>query len=764
MQVINFAKKDKWLIPVLFSLYIAIKYFAVIIGKKGISRIDRLAEWDSVFQAWSTGSTANYDPSLVQLLIPNYMLVAKLWHSGTAPLWNPHSGYGMPLLADVQSCAYSILHLPMALWPNMQTYNLILLCQITIAFTGMYVFCRVARLRTLPAVMAAFLYAQCPYILYYMELLSGTSSILLPGLFAAFAYAANSGTRLSTALCSITCAVYVLAGHPESSLFGIVSGTILFAFWPIQRNCGAKWKQLGVIALSSVMMAAPMLLPLAEYLKIGDSYKYGGDVSAFAPWQGIILNLITPCSKNASPFISVFSLWGLGMALYSLASLRRMDRQITIFTSVMTLASLILIGRFGLVHEILKLGWLNYLITIYLIPVYLIFVIITTCIGLQSFLYVLKTRISCVQAMLGLIACICFTVAMGFWAYANPQLIDAYNFDATLGTLRTDLAALAKQCIIGVVTAALMIIFWRKGKSALICLGIIVSLMFASAKSLPVLQPFSFPQTQTTDFIRKHPGRVLSLKDHILKPNYNAVYDIDCVRVHNPLMPARFTEWVKACGGQLDEFRNQTYEAKNLTPAIHLSAVKYIATQFEKLPEPYECVFTSKEGIALFSNPLAFPHSYFCNQAALCRTKEEALDYLQRASFNLSRGVAIEIPSCSTNLLKKLQQGLPYKGNAQIVEAKNVCESNSHQIYESDCSTARLLVISDTFYPGWKASLDGQQTEIIRANYYFKAIYVPPGRHSIELKFAPDNYWLGCLIALVSLSGTTVLAITNRRN
>lgn len=764
MQVSDKVKNCKWLIPAIFGIGIAIKYFAVITGKKAISRIDRLAEWDSVFQAWSTGSPANYDPSLVQLLIPNYMLVAKLWHSGIAPLWNAHSGYGMPLLADVQSCAFSILHLPLALWPNMHTYNLILLSQIVIAFTGMFLFCCLVRLRALPAALAALMYSQCPYILYYMELLSGTSSILLPGLFAAFAYAADRGTRLSTAICSLMCAIYVLAGHPESSLFGILFGSILFVFWPINRNYRARLCRLSMIALSSITLAAPMLLPLAEYLKIGDSYKYAGDVSAFAPWQGILLNLLTPCSKNASPFISAFSLWGLGMAIHGLTQMPRIARQITVFLFGMAIASLLLIGRYGFVHELLQLGWLNYLITIYLIPAYLIFLSTTTCIGLQTFLYAMKTRDTCTRAVLVLIACICLPVAVSYWATGNAQMIDTYNFDATLGTLRLDPASLTKQSIIALVTAILLVIFWRKGRPTLICLGLITSLMVASAKSLPMHQAFEFPQAQTIAFLQTHPGRVLSIKDHILKPNYNAVYGIDCVRVHNPLMPPRFTDWVKACGGQLDEFRNQTYRANTLSPAINLSSVKYLATQFETLPSPYQHVFTSKEGIAIYLNPLALPHAYFCNQAVLCETKKAALDYLKQSSFDLSRGVAIETSSCSIDLLTKLQQDLTRKKINQIAEAKNVVNNKSHQIYESNCDAPRLLVVSDTFYPGWKASLDGKPSEIIRANYYFKAILVPAGSHRIELKFAPDTYLLGCSLALASLLGTALLALTGRRN
>jgi uncharacterized membrane protein YfhO len=51
-----------------------------------------------------------------------------------------------------------------------------------------------------------------------------------------------------------------------------------------------------------------------------------------------------------------------------------------------------------------------------------------------------------------------------------------------------------------------------------------------------------------------------------------------------------------------------------------------------------------------------------------------------------------------------------------------------------------LLVISDTYYPGWKAWVDGNQTVIYRTNLLFRGIHVTAGRHTIYMKFSP-TYW-----------------------
>jgi len=55
-----------------------------------------------------------------------------------------------------------------------------------------------------------------------------------------------------------------------------------------------------------------------------------------------------------------------------------------------------------------------------------------------------------------------------------------------------------------------------------------------------------------------------------------------------------------------------------------------------------------------------------------------------------------------------------------------------------------LLFISEAYYPeGWKAFLDGEEIPIYRANYHFRAVVVPPGSHSLEMKFEPVGFSVG---------------------
>ena len=67
-----------------------------------------------------------------------------------------------------------------------------------------------------------------------------------------------------------------------------------------------------------------------------------------------------------------------------------------------------------------------------------------------------------------------------------------------------------------------------------------------------------------------------------------------------------------------------------------------------------------------------------------------------------------------------------------------------------------MLFLADLAYPGWKAYVDGQETQIYRADYLFRSVFVPAGTHSVEFVYRPRSFRLGLLITLLATAGGVV--------
>ena len=66
---------------------------------------------------------------------------------------------------------------------------------------------------------------------------------------------------------------------------------------------------------------------------------------------------------------------------------------------------------------------------------------------------------------------------------------------------------------------------------------------------------------------------------------------------------------------------------------------------------------------------------------------------------------------------------------------------------KASCPSRRLLVVSESYHSGWKASIDGQPADVLRANGDFLGCVVPPGDHQVVLDFQPDSLRCGRLLS-----------------
>jgi len=68
------------------------------------------------------------------------------------------------------------------------------------------------------------------------------------------------------------------------------------------------------------------------------------------------------------------------------------------------------------------------------------------------------------------------------------------------------------------------------------------------------------------------------------------------------------------------------------------------------------------------------------------------------------------------------------------------------------------LVLTDAWFPGWTASVDGRDTRVERADHAFRAVKLGPGRHDVEFRYAPTSVRLGLALSALAAIVTGALA------
>lgn len=86
-------------------------------------------------------------------------------------------------------------------------------------------------------------------------------------------------------------------------------------------------------------------------------------------------------------------------------------------------------------------------------------------------------------------------------------------------------------------------------------------------------------------------------------------------------------------------------------------------------------------------------------------------------------------------------------------------EAQGRASYLVDAPKKALLIIPGNYEQGWKASLDGKPVAIFEANVFSKGIFIPAGKHQVEIKYWPTSFLIGAILSLVAISIALVLLV-----
>jgi len=144
------------------------------------------------------------------------------------------------------------------------------------------------------------------------------------------------------------------------------------------------------------------------------------------------------------------------------------------------------------------------------------------------------------------------------------------------------------------------------------------------------------------------------------------------------------------------------------------------------------------------------PRAWVVRDLRVISDDTQALEAVLARPFHPGQTVVLDRPA---NLAPTGPQ-LPSDQRVRILEY-------SPQRLELDAMTTDdgLLVLSEAYHPGWRATLDGQYAPIYRANLAFRAVDLPAGTHRLVMTYEPLSLLVGLSITLASLAGFAALLL-----
>jgi hypothetical protein len=143
----------------------------------------------------------------------------------------------------------------------------------------------------------------------------------------------------------------------------------------------------------------------------------------------------------------------------------------------------------------------------------------------------------------------------------------------------------------------------------------------------------------------------------------------------------------------------------------------------------------------------ALPRLAVYTAVKTAQSDADALVQLAAPAFDPSKTAVITVadPAARNVAAKLASGGAPVRAGSIETYASQVVRGSV------DTPAPALAVLNDSIYPGWTATVDGVPTAIVPANYMFRGVLVPAGRHVVEFRYAPESFRLGLVITAISL-------------
>ena len=723
--------------------------------------VNHNAPWSAYERFWGPVKNASM-PDILGQIYPWKHLTIEALKEGVIPLWNPYSFGGTVHLANYQSAALSPFNLIFLIFDFVNAWSILVLLQPLLAGFFTYLFLRSIKRSEFASLIGAVSFMFCGFITTWMEYATlGYAILFLPLALFAIEKFKQEGRSIYLFLLSASIPLSFLSGHFQISLYFILFVISYLLFASFQTRSKMQFALLFLSIFFGLMLSAPQILPSIE------AYSYSLRSEIFQKIEVIPFNYVptffapdffgNPVTRNA--WLGHYAEWnayaGIIPIFLAIFALIKRKKE-TLFFVGSALISLLLAFDTPLLSLLvaLKIPVLSTAAASRIIVIFSFSVAILAAFGFDYLTQEIRNKkiskklLTWFVISLAIMVGLWILVFLGVGLNAERKLIARNNL-------------ILPTVLFGAAVLGIGISYLNKRLFAFLGLGLFILVSFDMLRFANKWIPFDpkslvHPSIAITEFYPK-----ISSSDRV-HGNFGAentvYYRLPGIEGYDAVYNRRYGEFIKAIetGKVTPSPRSEVIFSKNGKYAalgLDFLGIKYIVHKVSDDGKPWSYPFNLfppdkfdkifDDGVyRIFEAKDYVPRAFLTSDFVVEADEQKIIDILFSMSFDRSRQIILEENP-------GIKRETNFLGSAKITNYTN----NKVEV-QTESSTPSLLFLSDVWYPGWIARIDGQSSKIYRADYTFRAVTVPEGKHKVEFIYNPQSFRYG-----VSLAGLGALGL-----
>jgi hypothetical protein len=727
------------------------------------------------------------------------------------PLWNSQVMAGRPYLADAQSAVFSPFTAPVHVFSVWRALAVIAALKLFVAAFGTYLFGRALGMRFGGGLVAGIVFAFGTFFIAWLGWPLTNVFPLLPWILLLTELVVRRPEPMRVAGLATAVGLAFLGGHPETTFHTVAATLVFFAFraglaWRRDRRTPRQLARVvvafGLGLLGGAALAGVMLIPLLELFGHSADYSHRLDVppghSDIRYLGAFFLSDYWGRPTQTSLVVDIVSNRGFyaGGITLMLAAAALILRPTTVRVAFAVFAALtfgVVVGADPMFSVITALPGFRTAHNGRLVFLVLFCLAMLAGWGLDEVFasrqpgqrqrrlaLAAAAAIFAVPFVWMLVAGALTPDKLGgglrvAWGFEDPPSTPAGQLPAAAVVDIVRMSALLEWLPLAGAGLALVAVGLsarlrrRVPVAALIALAALVlavDLFRANVGYNPAI-PLDHARVPVTPALRElqsqSPNRFAVLSrpgiDQPLQPDLGMRYGLYDARGYDYPIERRYDTFWRAAATTSGDFIEPTQRA-GATPgamrALSLLSVNSLLQYPDEAPPRLPGLRLVYKGpdARVYRNDNALPRVFLVDRQRTVTDDAAALAATTAPDFD-ARRVAIT---------EKALEGIPTRpGGRSAGTARLVSYRDERAVARVDAARSSLLVLTDTYFPGWRATVDGRSAPIERVDYLLRGVRVPAGSHTVEFTYEPASWRAGWILSLVALLAIAAAALIGWR-